>query len=311
MNVYVDTCALPLSGRRLRSGFVSLLAALAKRGDIKLFAPEVVRTEFENLRRERARTAAQALLKAIKEAARHFEIDGIYIPDEAESVGPLMDEFDALIVTLPVHADDAIAALHREATRSLPTRDGRGARDAAIWLTVVRHHADSKEPGAFITQNTKDFADRETRKLHDDLMKDVIEGDSRLEVYFSLAEMIGKLAKKVDFPSDRPIDKLLEDYDIFGELAREIRIARVFSDEESGTDMMDWSIWEVDGDLIQNRGMRVLEAYEVSDAQLVKCVLDADFVMVEQPAAHISARAWLESDEFGMSLVEVEDVTRR
>lgn len=68
---------------------------------------------------------------------------------------------------IPVAERAAEAALQREIARKPPAKalldgkgkdqGGAGARDAAMWLTIVEDHKSRDEPGYFITKNASDF----------------------------------------------------------------------------------------------------------------------------------------------------------
>lgn len=84
-----------------------------------------------------------------------------WIPDAMDAWERRLAGFATVI---PTERADALEALEREIAGLAPTKArvpqkrGEGARDAAIWLTIVRHHRAADESGSFITTNSDDFA---------------------------------------------------------------------------------------------------------------------------------------------------------
>jgi hypothetical protein len=102
---------------------------------------------------------------------------------------------------LLVSSDHAAEALFREIERVPPTREGRGARDAAIWMTVRDHHLASDQEGYFVSANLKDFAN-EQGHLHDRLAAELVRTHRPLHLVKSLADLVEILGpeKGVEVP---------------------------------------------------------------------------------------------------------------
>ena len=82
--------------------------------------------------------------------------------------------FDIASTEAPPAAGAAEEALRREAHRLRPAREGKGARDVAIWLSVKAAHEAAGNDGILLTQNTKDFGSPgNPRMLHPDLAAEI------------------------------------------------------------------------------------------------------------------------------------------
>jgi hypothetical protein len=116
--------------------------------------------------------------------------------DESTRAGDAMrSALTDVFVIAPTDATVAEAALQRELNRRRPTRDGHGARDAAIWLTAVQHHRASGSEGYFLTANTRDFSsDADRRILHEDLRADLVECPRPVHYYTSIEALLEVLA---------------------------------------------------------------------------------------------------------------------
>lgn len=102
---------------------------------------------------------------------------------------------------LPLHDRDAHAALDREITGTPPAKPretgkpGRGGRDAAIWLTILRHHTAGAQEGHFLTKDG-DFSNRRG-ELHPDLGAEFGRGTPPLRLYTSVSAFVGRLGTPV------------------------------------------------------------------------------------------------------------------
>ncbi len=85
MNLYLDTCVLAIQGIA-RSGLLSPLVAIAGAENHEIFVPELVVTEWENLRRSQAQQSIVDLERAVKKANNHFRTGSLYIPSIEEVV---------------------------------------------------------------------------------------------------------------------------------------------------------------------------------------------------------------------------------
>jgi hypothetical protein len=110
-------------------------------------------------------------------------------------------QYEEVLEILQTSGRSARAALAREAFREKPakvdTKDKGGARDAAIWLSVIDYlRACPAETVYFVTSNTRDFGDG---TVYDNLMSEDL-GDmaSRLILLTSFDECISRFSTKID-----------------------------------------------------------------------------------------------------------------
>lgn len=149
-----------------------------KLGQSSLVVPEVVVLETKNLFKKQ-------LLKHIKSAK---EIDrlvpnlklGSHIPDIeilcAEYEKALHSRFVELGVEVISHSDIPHSSIM---SRSLAVRkpfreSDKGYRDTLLWEVILTKLANNKTKTFFITNNLKDFGQKNKRQLHPDLVDDVV-----------------------------------------------------------------------------------------------------------------------------------------
>lgn len=295
MNVYLDTCVLPVR-RELRRGHLGLLGALARSDRLRLFAPSLVRDEFANLRRQRAEDALGKLREGYRAAFDHLGITESYMPSVEEVVGPLVSELESLVSVIPVHPEDAVEALRREAGRIRPAREGKGARDCAIWLTVVRHHASEKDPGVLLTTNTTDFAAETDRgQPHERLVEDLAETARRFAFKFAPSAFLEEIAPRVEESIDL-VQALDGDAQARTDLAaglHDLRSGSVASPAPFGTASANVSSATVEAVHKIEDGVSLLRA---------KIVARLDHPETEP----IDAIVWLESTPTGLTFLEAQ-----
>jgi hypothetical protein len=100
---------------------------------------------------------AQATVDRLFSTEVHLEAEPW--PDVDDAVKTWRRRLEEFATILPLHDEDAHAAFDREITGTPPAKPrdrgkaGRGGRDAAIWLTVARHHSISGEDGHFLSKD--------------------------------------------------------------------------------------------------------------------------------------------------------------
>lgn len=158
--------------------------------------------------------AEQHLSRALDEAIEQFDraadkLRDLFGPDQEVYAEPspwapaVLRVWRQRLVELgrvvPLGADDAHRALAREVTGTPPARprtgkgSGGGARDAAIWLTVVRDHLSREEDGHFITADKRDFTSGDGLKL--ELVRDLEPATHPLHVYDGVDSFVGGLGE--------------------------------------------------------------------------------------------------------------------
>ena len=110
-------------------------------------------------------------------------------------------QFEEVLETLQTSGPSARAALAREAFREKPakvaTKDKAGARDVAIWLSVIDYlRTNPTETVYFVTSNTRDFGDG---TVYDSPMSEDL-GDMapRLIYLTSFDDCISRFSMKID-----------------------------------------------------------------------------------------------------------------
>jgi hypothetical protein len=130
--------------------------------------------------------------RAIKKARWAFEVPYFRAPAPLALAQAWRKDMLKAAEVLPVTPEHAAEALFREIERVPPTREGRGARDAAIWMAVRDHHLTSEQEGYFVSANVEDFAN-EQGQLHDQLAAELVRTHRPLHLIKSLADLVAIL----------------------------------------------------------------------------------------------------------------------
>ena len=106
-----------------------------------------------------------------------------------------------VLQTLQTSGENAQAALAREAFREKPakvfSKEKSGARDAAIWLSVIDYlRANPTETVYFVTSNTKDFGDGSA--YQDPMSEDLDDMAPRLTYLTSFDDCISRFRTTID-----------------------------------------------------------------------------------------------------------------
>ena len=246
--VLVDTNLLPTSSN-LETTFWRSVQRLCKLKGFHLALVDVVINEDVNRKVELAQGWVQSLSEAQKGLSSYISFS-TYIPSP-EAVGEawrktLEDAFEIV----PVHGDDAIEALRREALRRRPAQKGKGARDSAIWLTAVRlvaqgHHV------VLLTNNTDDFG---RGGLHEDLRPELEQHSGSLDYVVNVQHFVDSIAEKVT-PWGLDLDEFTS---MFSSIARD-HLAAILEviEYEAITDE------DLDSGVIRFSGSRVVSAFLV------------------------------------------------
>lgn len=215
--VLFDTNVLPRQ-YDFRSGFWLSIMRLCYMTSHKPAIPEVVLHESINIRSTSYSEAANKLALATKEIDKYYGDLEVYVPDVESVIDEWRKSIEAAFQILPLHGDDATEALTREALRRRPAREGRGGRDAAIWMTALRLVKDGVKV-VFVSNNTKDFG---KSGLHPDLADELVElaeSGGTLHYLQNLDDLVAHLATKVAPPSFEEADLLAAFEDILGAMA--------------------------------------------------------------------------------------------
>lgn len=185
--VVLDTNALPRSFRGLIWKF---LFYLARRKGFHVSISEVVLEESINMKVAEASVALDALTKNHRVLAEMYpDMADLYTPSIDEVSASIKSQLEQHFTILPVDHKNASEALRREARRILPAREGRGARDAAIWLTV-RDLCNGGHKVHFVTNNSKDFG----KDTLEEFLLDEIRNPESISYYPNLGQFIMQTA---------------------------------------------------------------------------------------------------------------------
>lgn len=189
--VLLDTNLLPSSGN-LESAFWRSVRQLCHVKGHRLALVDVVLNEDVNRKVELAQGWSKALSEAQKGLSSYISFS-TYIPSPEAVGNAWRDTLAAAFEILPVHGDDAIEALRREALRLRPAQAGKGARDSAIWLTAVRLVREGCSV-VLLTNNTEDFG---RGGLYKDLSRDLEGLPGSLEYLVNMQHFVDSVAEKV------------------------------------------------------------------------------------------------------------------
>jgi hypothetical protein len=183
----------------------------------QIFVPAIAAREAEEGYR-------RALTEALEDFWRgHWQLESCFEgefpldldpwPDIDQRVELWRRRLEEFATVMPLEGSDAHEALEREITGRRPAqprerkKPGRGGRDAAIWLSVVRHHAGAGEEGHFLARDPKAFSDG-YGKLHPDLATE-LGGENSLKLYESIVSFVEKLGSTA-VPHELALETLAE-----------------------------------------------------------------------------------------------------
>lgn len=208
MAIYLDANVL-WSWRTFDEADRLALSIVAHQLGQKIFVPAIAAREAEETHRRKLTESLRSYHAAVDQLHRWFDVD---FHAELE---PQLDVADAVYIwrrrlgllaeVIPTDAADAVEALEREIVGRPPTKQrvpkkaGSGARDAAIWLTVLRHHRNAAEAGIFVTKNSHDFAS--DGELKAALAAELGAYAHPLSLYLSLDRLIESLGEPADAPT--------------------------------------------------------------------------------------------------------------
>ncbi len=174
----------------------------------RIFIPEIAAREAQETYRRSLEEAVDRHDAAVAELKRKFGEDFNVavepVPWTPDAVATWRSRLELVAETVPTEASDAVEALNREIIGKPPTKarvgrkPGAGARDAAIWLTILHHHRASGEPGVFVTENKDDFA--VDGQLKPELAAELEGFEHPLTLYLSLKGLIETLGVATDAP---------------------------------------------------------------------------------------------------------------
>lgn len=197
--IYLDANVLPQSGE-LDTIEMASISAVAKQVGHEIVLPEIVLMEAEAKRYRDALAQIEAVRSAVQQANRFFPLESPAMADASTISAKWKSSLEERFSILPASAEHAAEALRREAHRVRPAREGKGARDAAIWLAVRDDHLNRQQESFFVSKNTKDFSNSaDGESLHPSLLKEIAHHAHPLRYCTSLESLLGSFAEQGAF----------------------------------------------------------------------------------------------------------------
>lgn len=214
MSIYLDANIL-WSWRSFDEIDRLALSIVASQIGQRILVPEIAAAEaaahYRRSLEEAVDEYESALRSLRKKFGDEFEEHRQLDPDIDEAVEVWEARLRELAEILPTRSEDALEGLHREisgippAKKRVPKRPGMGARDVAIWLTILGHHQRANEPSVFITKNKDDFASGGV--LKPELAAELADLEHPITLFLSLEDLIATLGTAVD-SAPPPLDEL-------------------------------------------------------------------------------------------------------
>ena len=155
MTIYVDTNAIPPHGP-LDSIDLSALRAVVMEHGFDVALPRMVVEESIGQRRRHVRAAIERVRSAQHAVREFWKVESPPPPDLDDTVEQWRTHLEGRFRIVETPANAANEALAREIHRIPPTRDGKGARDAVIWLSIIDDiKGTDGESNFLITSNKK------------------------------------------------------------------------------------------------------------------------------------------------------------
>ena len=203
-----------LERHSLDSSFMAILKVLARLTGNRLALSEVTYNEhcahYENQLRhaygqaEKSRNELAGLVKATGSREIFTRMSSADIAERTMKYGSdyqskVLDTFDLI----PLDGESAVEALRREAWRIPPAStsfdvQGTGARDAAIWLSLIKESIRQPERIFFISSDKRAF-----KAVN--LTSDLDMSNAAITVLEDIGELLGMLADGVDVAVDVPM----------------------------------------------------------------------------------------------------------
>jgi len=193
--IYLD--AEVLYGLSLRSLEWSSLGAVAQSHRLDLAIPELALKEAATNWHTQVASKAADIRRAIDKAGGFFEVPALRLPDPDSVADKWLREVQLAVRVIPSVPEHASDALDRELNRIPPAREGRGARDAAIWLAIRDDFLSRREAGYFVSGNHKDFGEPPNGELHSVLRAEVAGGQPFTYVH-EISALLPLLAQEGD-----------------------------------------------------------------------------------------------------------------
>jgi hypothetical protein len=183
--VVLDTNAFRSDVHGTQPRLSGILDGPVSQAAFEVFVPEVVMLELDKQFAQRSKKVVREINKAVgahkgelaalgMAALEGMTVDGDAVNDYREHLEKRLAKAGAKILPVP---DDLSAALEWAVHRRKPFKQtGEGFQDAVIWLSILELASQRSESIAFVSSNSKDFAEPDSdSKLASDLRQDLID----------------------------------------------------------------------------------------------------------------------------------------
>lgn len=267
MAIFLDTNVLPLESN-IGSLRFSIIRAIAHQRGHAIFVPSLALEEAVAKRQRDIESAARDLEHTLDRLGKlGIKVNIPPLQNAADITEQWRKDLASQVNIIETPDAASSQALLREVHRLRPARDGRGARDSAIWITVLEKHRHLNEISYFLSNNTKDFADpNDKSRLHPDLAGECASITYQLYYCATASDLLAQLGEKLATPltknmlaDDEAIISAIVDY-----MSRPSTLQRLFFDLAlSGTVFVASRIEP------KLRGLRGHEGYAVEDVSVI------------------------------------------
>jgi hypothetical protein len=205
MAIYLDANVL-WSWRTFTEPERLAVSIVARQLGQSVFVPSIVAREAEENHRRSLEKALNDMAQARATVGRLFatevHLEAEPWPDVDDAVETWRRCLEEFATILPLHDEDAHAAFDREITGTPPAKPrdpgkaGRGGRDAAIWLTVARHHSTTGQQGHFLSKDgDMEGADGQ---IHSRMREDVVANSQEMRLYRDVEKFLSQLGTSAE-----------------------------------------------------------------------------------------------------------------
>lgn len=196
MAIFLDTNILPWQSS-IDSIRFAIIPILAREVGQEVMIPDIVLEEACRLHQQKIEEIFSKYKSIYKEVSYYADISEVDLPSSQDLVQAWKASLQSKVKVIPTPEDIFKEAIYREIYRTPPAREGRGARDAAIWLTIKNVHCQGLCTGYFVSQNTKDFASsNDSKELHPALRGEIEIAPEAFYYCNSIDLLVEKIAKK-------------------------------------------------------------------------------------------------------------------
>lgn len=211
MDIIVDTNILR-QDRWLKSPKFQAIFDYLKKTKSHLIIPTIVKQEIISLfRRDLTDLYEQVKNKTRKiNDIRYSDIPKIEvyldINKEASIYESFLNKLIRSTVALEIPYDNEFLGdvIRRLVDRIKPASDkGEEFQDIIIWLSIKKFLKETKREAILISQNTKEFAAKDSKELHPDLGTELEKDNLKLKYYCSMDDFISEHKSKIDYIDDK------------------------------------------------------------------------------------------------------------